>query len=608
MSEAVALDAVQQKKADEAAANLVRYRRSIRTYIKETWKLEPQPVKPEYAARWAEVCAATGDDWEFQKTQVSARWFGDPVVEDRPDLDWKWYTSTGTITSREEFVKRGYYSWQQNLVLVGVEKAVAGEAKRLLSIVSGHGIGKSATCSWIVLWFLYCFMDAQVPVTAPTSHQMHDVLWKEMSIWISRMPDEMRSMYEWTSEYVRIVYNPEAWFARARTSTKENTEAIAGVHGDHVAIVADEASGVPNQVFATAEGAMTGGNVLAILISNGTQTTGYFFDTHHTLRYLWQNFAFNGEESPLVDRAYIALKMRHGKDSEEYKIRVKGGFPGEEQMDLSGYLQLMPPSKVNVRVKSSIEIPFVGRKILGVDPAGEGKDKATFVLRDRFKMEKVAEMSTSNDKEIAERILTLIDEYKLHPSDVVVGAFGTGADVGKEVAIATAKEKNGPYEIYTVMEGNTPEKEERHNPQFFQRLPDEIENPYNEAIRVEQLRPEDVQLDPYDLYLNIRALMYFRMRKWLIAGGAIVDTSVDNSPFVREILVLRYKRTLHGNRIQLISKKELLKLGVQSPNIADAGALTFLRNLDEQRQTKEELDRINDEQNAMTEEERHSAI
>lgn len=547
---------------------MAQYRRGIRLFIKNMWGLEPQPVKPEYAEEWETVCRSSGDHWENMKKSVKATWFGDPVYPDRPDLDWNWYSLDGSVTSREEFLQHKYYSWQQNLILIGVEKAIAGDAKRLLSTVSGHGIGKSATCSWIILWFLYCFLEAQVPVTAPTSHQMHDVLWKELSIWIKRMPDDTADMYEWTSDYVRMTYSPESWFARARTSTKENTEAIAGVHADHVAIVVDEASGVPQQVFETAEGALTSGNVFVILISNGTQTIGYFFDSHHKSSADWQTFRFNGEESPLVDRGFIALKRkRHGGDSEEYKIRVKGGFPGEDVMDTSGYIQLIPNDKIHVRVKSEFAIPMIGRVILGVDPSGEGKDRTTYVLRDRFKAEKIFERLTSNDKQIAEDILTFIDRYNIRPEDVVVGAFGKGADVGKEVAIATADQKNGPYVIYTVMEGNSPEAEEEYNYKFFERKPDELQNP--------ESNPDQV----IDMYLNIRALMYFRATKWIIAGGQIVDVTAENSDFAEELKVIRYKRSLQGNKIQLMPKKEMLKLGISSPNIADAFSLTFLREL-----------------------------
>lgn len=557
--ETLEFNAEQEKRVQAEAATISRYRRSIREFIRDKWGIEPQPCKPKYQALWDAVVEKNGREWERAKKTVSAEWFGDPVDPNHRGGEWTWYS----------FKKGKNYTWQQHLMLIGIEKAVAGKASRLISTVSGHGIGKSATCSWFVLWFLYCFYESQVAVTAPTTHQMHDVLWKELSIWIKRMPQETGDLYQWTTEYVRMAYSPNSWFARARTATKENTEAMAGVHADGgVAAIGDEASGIPQQIFDTMEGALTGSNVFIFIISNGTQATGYFYNTHHRFSHDWQNFQFNGEESPIVDRNYIALKAKHGVKSEEYSIRVKGGFPGENTADDTGYLQLIPEARIQVRLKTAIT-PFIGRKILGVDPSGEGKDDATFVLRDRFKAECILTLPKANDKIIAEHILTFIAEYELDPADVVVGAFGVGADVGKEVAIATAKMKNGPYEIYSVLEGNTPADEEEYNWKFFRRFATEVQNEHDNPAEF------------VDMYLNIRALMYFRTRHWLLTGGALVDVNENDSDFKQELLDIRYKRSLHGNRIQLMSKKEQVKLGIKSPNKADALSLSMLRNLDD---------------------------
>ena len=545
------------------AREIYAYRKSILFFIEQMWGLVPQEVKPEYAEKWEEVKRSAGETWDRLCIDVSPEWFGDLDVATG---EWKWHN----------FVKGKNLTWQQTLVLMGIEKARAGDSKKNISVRSGHGVGKSAVCSWIIIWFLYCFQDAQVPCTAPTSHQMHDVLWKELAKWLARMPDVVKEVFEWQSDYLRVRYSPETWFARARTSTKENTEAIAGVHSDHVLIVVDEASGVPEQVFNTAEGALTSGNVLVVLISNPTQLIGYFFDSHHKNAADWQNLAFNGEHSPIVDVEYVErIAGRHGKDSDEYKIRVKGEFPGEGIMDDSGYIHLFSDKRITVMpVLEGVGDIFIGRRILGIDPAGEGKDKATFVIRDQFKAQKVHELVSSNDKMIARDALTLMDRYKVLPEDVVVGAFGTGADVGKEIAIAT----QGRANIYTVMEGNAPKDEEEYNGNRFTRHG-------NEMLE-----------DGTDLHLNIRSLMYFRANEWVTKGGILLDSAVDNSPFKNELLVIRYRRSLQGNRIQLMSKKEMQKLRIPSPNIGDAFSLTFLRDLSQQKQTKEERERIEAEE------------
>jgi hypothetical protein len=227
-------------------------------------------------------------------------------------------------------------------VLLAVERAFQNKASKKISVVSGHGIGKDATLSWLIIWYLYCFYNAQIPCTAPTELLMHDVLWKEIKIWLDLMPKRVSGLFEWNTGYLRVKESPETWFARARTARKEAPEAIAGVHGDYVFIPVDEASGVDDEIFKTAEGSLTGNNVLVILISNGTRDEGYFYDSHHNYKRLWQTLSFSSEDSPIVEPEFISgIAERYGIESDEYRIRVKGQFPGSERMDARGWIPLI---------------------------------------------------------------------------------------------------------------------------------------------------------------------------------------------------------------------------------------------------------------------------
>jgi hypothetical protein len=537
----------------ELISSTRKYRKSVLLFIKDMWSLTPQVAKPEYQARWQNVINASPEEFTILRRSVTARWFGDPVDPLKPGGEWNWYG----------FTKYVNLTWQQTLIALAAEKAIQPGSflSRRISVRSGHGIGKSSISAILILWFLRCFFLSKVPVTAPTSAQMNDVLWNELSLWITRMPPEIQAFYEWKSDYIRVSYAPASWFARARTASKDNVDAIAGVHADDVFILADEASGVFEQVFSTAEGALTSSNVLFIMISNPTQLIGYFYDSHHKNAEDYQLFAFNSEESPIVDRKFIALKAKHGVTSDEYKIRVKGSFPGEGAMDNKGYMQLIAPNRITITDTNHEMFLLGGRNILGIDPAGEGKDKATFVIRNSFRMEKVHEMLTSNAKQIAEVALTLMDKFHVVPDDVVVDNFGVGADVGKYIALGS----KGKFNVYTVYVGNPPAKEQEINGQFFRRQTEELIDTSTQK----------------DLYLNIRALMYFRLQKWIMKGGAVGDSSVDNGEFKNELVVVKYKRSLQGNTIQLQPKTEMAKEGIKSPNIADAGALTMLRDLDD---------------------------
>lgn len=500
-------------------------------FIKTMWGLTPQIVLPEYKIKLQVILLMDGKNWMDNVKLIKAEWFS-------------------------PFQKGKNITWQQWIILLCIEKAIRNEAPRKISIASGHGIGKTSDLSWVILWFLFVNYNSQIPCTAPTADQMYDVLWKELSIWIDKMPPAVKAKYDWGRDHVRIKESPETWFARAKTSSKENSEALAGVHADHVLTIADEASAVEERIFNTAEGAWTSGDILVILISNPTRTEGYFYDTHHKLKENWQTLQFSSIDSPIVDDKYEAnIAERHGRDSAEYGIRVLGKFPNEGEMDDTGYVSLFVEADIHEQPDFGEMTKFTGTKILGVDPAGEGDDKTSFYLRDRIKAKKIHEEALSNPRGIAEKILTFAEKYDIRSHNIIVDSFGVGADVAKEVAIIS----KGQVSIHSVNVGELPNRE-----------------------------------SDQDLYINKRAEMYWNLRKWLRSGGELVE----NKNTKEELKSIKFKRNTKG-KIQIMSKNDMKKkYGYKSPNDADALALTFLRSIitsNQEDQEKREYNQYNDD-------------
>ena len=90
--------------------------------------------------------------------------------------------------------------------------------KRRVSIRSGHGTGKSTFMAWCVMWFLACYFPAKVPATAPTSHQLEDVLWSEIAKWHRVMKERLPAVgeqFEWSSGAFRLKSAPSEGFAVA---------------------------------------------------------------------------------------------------------------------------------------------------------------------------------------------------------------------------------------------------------------------------------------------------------------------------------------------------------------------------------------------------------
>lgn len=511
-------------KEKEAAKRMAE---DIFVFVYACFKMKPQPPKPEYQSRLDYIYSLDGEMFEEGLKMITPEWFGDYDPDGNNEGFYKWYN----------FERGKHLTWQQTILMVCANKAMQGKSKKRVTIASGHGCGKSSSCAIIVLWFLFGRINSQIACTAPTATQMHDVLWKEISLWINKMPDVIKNMYDHTSDYVRMKEQPKAWFARAKTSSKENPEALAGVHSANgVMLLSDEASGIEEPIFVTMDATLTEEKYLVILIGNPTRNNGYFYDSHNRNKSMWVTLHFSGTESPLVTKKYEAEQalLHGGRETEQYGIRVLGKFPSEDTMSKDGYIRLFGDRDLNTIPKSQ-ELKFGKNSILGVDPAGEGEDETVIFIRDDIKGKILFKESISNSKSIAEKILTLIDFYELNARNVVVDAFGIGANIAKEVAIAS----RGKHNISPVNVGE----------------------------------PCDYENDA-DNYINKRALYFHKeMKNWLRSGGQIVeDPNLD-----KEMSTIYYRRSING-KVQIMPKIEMKKRGYNSPNIMDAIMLTFNRN------------------------------
>lgn len=482
----------------------LEYQESPLAFVRDMWGLTPQPLDADYFDV-AQDAINRGAWSEFK-----AEWFI-------------------PFESRQDFLAAKHITWQQWLIFLAVERALVKLGPSRIAVSSGHGIGKDATLAMIILWYLFCFKDAQVPCTAPSSEQMYDVLWKEIAVWMRRMPQPVQDLYEWSASYIRMVEAPETWFARAKTARKEAPEALAGVHGEFVLMTVDEASGVAEEIFNTAEGALTNENILIIMISNPTRLLGYFYDAFHKFKSMWQTMQFDGRESPIVDWQQVeSVIARHGEDSDEFKIRVSGQFADVDAVDAQGYVPILQAEDLN-------EVPDIGKfkrnwARLGVDPAGVGKNRTSWVLRDKFRAKIVATEDVSDGASIASKTIALMDLFGIPDWQVTVDSFGVGAEAVQELAMAG-------YRVYALNTGQ------------------QCEDPTDKA-----------------LYINMRAMISWRARTWLKKKG----TELVRNKRWQQCLQVRYRRQLSG-KIKVMDKEEMRKQGIQSPDDWDALTLTFAR-------------------------------
>lgn len=454
--------------------------------------------------------------------------------------DLKMYTidmfKDQTRTAYKSMLNGNRFTWQQTLELEAYNRAINtfdkdsfNMAQRWISICSGHGIGKTSFLSVISLHFLMCFFHSQIGVTANTEDQLKDIFLKELSMWKTKIEDKvLREQIEILDDVVRI-QGAKDWFLRARVARPEKPEALAGLHGQYVLVIADEASAVADGVFEVMKGALTGQNYIVIYTSNPTRTEGEFYEsqkdgTKNT------RLRFSSRESPIVKEGYIDKMVEdYGEDSDEVRIRVDGEFASVAEMNDKGWIPLF----ANVRVHFEPEQgQRIFRPIMGVDPAGKGRDSSIVVVRDSIYMKIVLAEKTSTEIDLARKIETIRDAYGTTSNDIGVDAFGIGAKV-----VANINTKIGE----TVM-----------------------------ALLCDKPREETK-----DKYHNFKAELAWKFREWCLRGGIVITN--NQREWLKELEKIKYKRDLQG-RIVLMDKVTFKKEYGFSPDRFDAGLYTFFKD------------------------------
>lgn len=402
--------------------------------------------------------------------------------------------------------------------------------KRRVSIRSGHGTGKSTFMAWCVLWFLACYFPAKVPATAPTSHQLEDVLWAEIAKWHRQMAlkfPALAGQFEWSAGAFRMKSAPNESFSVARTSRPEKPEALQGFHSDNILFLIDEASGVADNVFEVAEGALSTDGAFVVMAANPTRQSGYFFDSHHKMRSAWAALHWSGLDSPRVSRVYIEnMRKKYGEHSPVYKVRVLGEFIGAVDGVIS--LELCEAAKVrDVEVNASAPI------VWGVDVARFGDDSSALAKRKgNHQLAPIREWYGKDTMQTTGIIKAEWDKTPEaeRPAAINVDVIGIGSGV-----VDRLKELQLP------------------------------------AVGVNVAEAESANATPEISFNRLRDELWWKGREWLEAKDCRM---CDDDETLGELTTPTYT-ILSNGRIQVERKEDLKKRGVKSPNRADAWLLTF---------------------------------
>lgn len=446
--------------------------------------------------------------------------WGDPALPDGSENPLR--DKKGPEPWQEEMLRDLGFHIKNNIVLrsIGLEMEVWRSA-----IASGHGVGKSADVSWIILFLMSTRVDTRGVVTASTQFQLEDKTWPELGKWYNLILN--KHWFEWSATGLAFAAYPDDkkknYKTTAATVSEQKTEAFAGLHneGKTVFVIFDEASGIPGKIWEVSEGALTDGEAFFFAFGNPTRPDGEFadcFDKHSHMYYTRHISSY--EVSHTNKNALNGIVSKYGWDSDEVKVRIRGLFPSQS---FNGFISV---ETARMAIERELIQDHQAGLIMAVDVARFGNDSSVIRFRQGRDARSIPPKKFKGIPitKLAEHCMREADIYR--PDAIVVEATGVGGGL--------------------------------------------IDIMRDRGYKVIEVHPGAAANDP-NLYINRRAEYWSIMRDWLFEEGCI-----DDQPeLFTELTTILYSLDRHEQRVKLEPKEEMKKRGLQSPDDADTLALTF---------------------------------
>lgn len=424
---------------------------------------------------------------------------------------------------------KGPEEWQLKVLTHMGESVRAGmEVQKAVqvAVASGHGIGKTALVCWIILWALATRTDTRGVVSANTEAQLRTKTWPELAKWYRLFIAKHWFKFTATAIYSADPEHEKTWRVDMVPWSEENTEAFAGLHnqGRRILLIFDEASAIPDKIWEVAEGALTDKDteIFWIAFGNPTRNTGRFHACFNRLRNRWNHMQIDSRSVSFSNKEQLNRWIEdYGEDSDFVRVRVKGEFPSASDHQFIGRDVVDQAKGRHLRPEEYNFAPV----IIGVDRAWSGDDTKIY-LRQGLMSKRLGTFNKGEDDfHVAGHIARWEDEYK---ADQIFIDFGYGTGV-----YSAGKQMGRKWKM--VEFGG---------------------------------KPIDSQ------YANKRAEMWGVMRDWLRQGGAIPDIH----DLVNDLIAPEAREIQTGpltGKIVLESKEDMKKRSLDSPDDADALALTF---------------------------------
>lgn len=436
--------------------------------------------------------------------------------------------------------------------------------------------GKTKLIGIIALAYMLLFRKSLVRVQAPKLEQVTKFTFKEINACLHAMKNRRKvngKVYvsKWGFLADLIVANDtlfyakgfkQSWYIEPATAPKGDPTNLSGQHNQYYLLIFDEMSGIPDTHVTGSLGGVSEEFNNCVGFSQHTRTTGKFHDfvttQNETNGGVWRHIRLSSEKSPRVQPKEIeAWKSTYTDD--EYRVRVLGRPPLVEEGFLINNVEAM--SVYEKKGKKWIDKLTFHTVALSVDLAFSGWRDSGVITE--------ARIATKEDSRGRIKLYVIIDEIKEYKGKLGRPRKTLGETSKRLLRVTELHETAREFKV--AVDANSGGAEP------YADFEDEITSSTFDNVDTYGLKWGSGRLSLGDRrrFVNQRAKAYVLLREAIEDGRFYVSTDALQQRVPRELSKIPFTYDARF-KYKILSKQDMAKMGISSPDVADTFAQLFI--------------------------------
>lgn len=450
-----------------------------------------------------------------------------------------------------------------------------------VAVPSGHGIGKTFFISIIAIAHMLLFPKSITRIQAPKAEQVTKFSFKEIKGRIAELEAPRKinnrlvySDWSFLAKFFQLNTNliyvkgfKESWYIEPATAPKGDPTNLSGQHNIFYLLLFDEASGIPDTHIDGSLGALSERFNSCISFSQHTRTSGRFHEWVTTRSIdqggVWKVARMNSEQSPKVTAKAIA-SWRATYTENEYQVRVLGLPPLFEDGFLLNSLEAN--RAYSKKGKEWIDTLHFNTLTFSTDVAYTGLRDSSVVTSMR--------VAAKTDKMGKLKLYVIVDDINVYQGKNAKLPTEIGEEAYKLLikTIDEALEQGQSYQFYRLPIDATAGGHEAYT-----KLDDKVSAANLGDALVQPITWGSMRMIGFDKkrFVNARAKANIMLKEAIVENRFFINTNKYKTRVLNELSHIPFTFSV-SFQYKILSKQEMAKQGIRSPDIIDTFSQQFL--------------------------------